>query len=140
MGLIERLVRLANELSDDDAGRTYAGERETPRSRINYGISVGPIDSGRPKKQRSQSRQRRQEYLTNTRTEDGELVVTIDLLGVSKEDVEVTFDAETGMVEIRDGERPIKRLGLEWKDATITNASYNNHVLELRIGRELPDG
>ncbi|MFH5798809.1 gas vesicle protein GvpH [Haladaptatus sp. CMAA 1911] len=139
MGLIERLVRLANELSDDDAKRTYAGDHETPRSRINYGVSVGPIDSGRSKEQRSQSRQRRQEYLTNTRTEEDELVVTVDLLGVSKEDIGVTFDAETGTVEIRDGERPIKRLGLEWEDATVTNASYNNHVLELRIERELPD-
>jgi len=139
MGLIERLVRLANELSDDDANRTYAGGRETPRSRINYGVSVGPIDSGRPREQRSQSRQRRQEYLTNTRTEEDELVVTVDLLGVSKEDIGVTFDAETGMIEIRDGERPIKRLGLEWEDATVTDASYNNHVLELRIERELPD-
>ncbi len=44
------------------------------------------------------------------------------------------------MVEIRDGERPIKRLGLEWEDATVMDASYNNHVLELRIGRELSDG
>jgi HSP20 family molecular chaperone IbpA len=140
MRLIERLVRLATELSDDDTRRTYAGDRETPRGRINYGISVGSIDSGRPREQRSQSRQRRQRYLTDTRKEDGELVVTIDLPGVLKDDLGVTFDAETRMVEIRDGERRIKRLGLEWEDANVTNASYNNHVLELRIGRELPDG
>ncbi|GKZ12203.1 gas vesicle protein GvpH [Haladaptatus sp. T7] len=140
MGLIERLVRLANELSDDDTTRAHTGGRDTPRGRINYGISIGSIESGAPRKQRSQSRRQQQRYLTNTREEDGELVVTIDLPGVSKDDLGVTFDAETGTVEVREGERPIKRLALDWEAARVTNASYNNYILELRIGRGVPDG
>ncbi|MCO8243944.1 MULTISPECIES: gas vesicle protein GvpH [unclassified Haladaptatus] len=140
MGIIERLVRLANELSDDEK-RTYAGEHGSSGGRINYGISLDSVASGHPRKQRSQPRtQPRQRYLTNTREEDGELVVTMDVPGVPKDDLGVTFDGETNVIEIRDDERPIKRFGIEWDDAAIRNASYNNYILELRIGRELPDG
>ncbi len=140
MGLIERLVRLANELSDDDGPRTHAGERGGSRGRINYGISVDSVTSGRPQKQRTQPQQSQQRYLTNAREVDDELVVTIDVPGVPKDDLGVTFDSETNVIEIRDDERPIKRLGLEWDGAEVRDASYNNYILELRIGQELPDG
>lgn len=142
MGFIERLVRLANELSDEDEPVSRTGGRTSSRGRISYGISFGSIESGRPRKQRSQPQQdrRRRKYLTNTREEDGDLVVTIDVSGIPKDDLGVTFDSETGIVEIRRDEQPIKRLGLEWDDAEVADASYNNQILELRIARELPDG
>ena len=140
MGFIERLVRLANELSDDDETRTYTGEHGGSRGRINYGISLDSVTSGRPRKQRSQPQQQRHRYLTNAREEDGDLVVTIDVSGVSRDDLGITYDSETNVIEILDDEQPIKRLGLDWDEATIKDASYNNHILELRIGQEIPDG
>ncbi len=135
MGFIERLVRLANELSDDDETQTYTGERSGTGGRINYGISLDSVASGRPQQQRSQPQPRpRQRYLMNARKEDGELIVTIDVPDVPKDDLGVTFNADTNVIEILDGERPIKRLGLEWDDAVVRDASYNNYILELRIG------
>ncbi|WP_049970411.1 gas vesicle protein GvpH [Haladaptatus cibarius] len=135
MGLINRLARLANALAEDSTTRTHTGEIGGTGGRISYAVSLGPAESERPRQ-----RTYRPKYLTDVRKEKDDLVVAIDLPGVSEDDLSVTFDDETNIVEIREEERPIKRLGLRWEDVVIEKATYNNQILELRIGGDTQDG
>ncbi|WP_458204655.1 gas vesicle protein GvpH [Haladaptatus sp. NG-SE-30] len=152
MGLIGQLVRLANTLAEEDTPRTRSGRLGSTGGRINYTVSFDSIDSGWSRSRREdrnesrgenrnrQGRTRhRQRYLTDVRKEEDELVVTVDLPDVLEDDLSVKFDDETGIVEVKDEERRIKRLNLDWDDAEMAAARFNNHVLELRFG-EIPDG
>ncbi|WP_435154185.1 gas vesicle protein GvpH [Haladaptatus sp. DFWS20] len=129
MRLIDQLVRLANALSEEDTSRTHTGEISGVSGRINYAVTLDSVGT-----ERTQQREHRPKYLTDVRKAGDELVVTVDVTGVSDNDLSVTFDAETSTIIIRDAGRPIKRLGLRWDDAVVREATYNNQVLELRIG------
>lgn len=135
MGLINQLVRLANALSEEDTSRTHTGEIGGSGGRINYAVTLDSIGT-----ERTRQREYRPKYLTNVRKAGDDLVVTVDVPGVSDDDLSVTFDAEASTIVIRDAGRPIKRLGLRWDDAMVREATYNNQVLELRIGGATQDG
>ncbi|WP_266077542.1 gas vesicle protein GvpH [Haladaptatus caseinilyticus] len=135
MGLIDQLVRLANALSEEDTSRTHTGEINGVSGRINYAVTLDSVGTGH-----TQQREHRPRYLTDVRKAGDELVVTVDLPGVSDDDLSVTFDEETSTIVIRDAGHTIKRLGLRWSDAVVREATYNNQILELRIGGATQDG
>ncbi|WP_227354239.1 Hsp20/alpha crystallin family protein [Haladaptatus salinisoli] len=132
MGLLERLVRLANALAEEDGTRMRSGELGD-KGRIDYAVTVDSIRTDSAQRQQPSSASRR-EYLTDIREEDDELLVTVDVPDVSEDDLSVKFDDETGTVEIRDARRTVKRIDLPRTDVRVVAASYNNRVLELRFG------
>ncbi len=135
MGLINRLVRLANALSEAETARTRTGEIGGSGGRIDYTMAFDTVGSEQTRQQTH-----RPKYLTNVRKSDDGLIVAVDLPDVSEDNLSVTYDTATNTVVVRDANRPVKRLGLEWDNAVIKEATYNNHVLELRIGGRTRNG
>lgn len=139
-GLLGRLARLASALANEHDS-TRSGTLEASGGRIDYGVTLDSISSGRPPRRRQRERGRhRQKYLTDVRRDGDDIVVAVDLPDVAPDDLSVSYEPTTGTVEIRDAGEPVKRLGLGSDDTRVESASFNNRVLELRLGGDGVDG
>lgn len=144
-GILRGLARLASRLADDDTLRTRA--EGDPGTRISYGVSIDSIrkNPSRPRRgevseqsrsgqdgRERRTRPRPQRYLTDTRQEDGDAVVTVDLPDVAADDLSLARVPATNEIVIRDGDDPVKRFELDW-GGEVTDASFTNGVLQFRI-------
>lgn len=74
-----------------------------------------------------------EECLIDTRLTDGELTITADIPGASKEDISVGRNPKTNKLVIsRDG-TVIGRVALPWESPETTKIWFNNGVLEIRM-------
>ena len=112
---------------DDESSRRSVGEprRSTNRDRTNR---------ARKKRQRTSPSD---EYLIDTRREDGEFVVTADIPGASKDDLSVGIDPWTSELVISLGGTVLERVDPPWHSVEATKVWFNNGVLEVRLR---PDG
>lgn len=73
------------------------------------------------------------EYLIDTRREDGEFVVTADLPGVSVDDLSIGIDSRSNRLVIDAADTVLEPVDLPWRSVEATRVQFNNGVLEVRL-------
>lgn len=129
----------------DDRGSVSGSGR---RGDVEYGYSAGtglgprPSDGrerdrpSRPRKKRSWPAESDDDHLVESRREGDELVVTADLPGVSAEDLVLGLDDDADELVLGVDGRAIERVPLPWEEVGVADASYNNHVLVVRVRKD----
>lgn len=155
---LSALADILEELDDEDetsgSGRSSDGRR-TVDYRYSVETGLGDITSsdaspsrrGRPRSEGDGPRRaddagprsgapstRSEEYLTTTRRENGDLVVVADLANVTEDDLSLGIDQRSNELVIGVGGTVVERIPLEWDDVEVDDATFNNQVLEVRLG------
>lgn len=154
-GLLEQLraiIEVLAEIEEDEGGyRQESGRIDRGRSRIDYDyeVSIGlgtgdrtasprdqpAPDHSRTERTRSQQGDEESIHIETREVTDDERVVIADLPGVTDDELDVTLDADEPALELRADEELIGRIVLDQPDVTITDATLNNQILEIRLTR-----
>lgn len=146
---VRTIADILRELDDRDRV-SGSGRRGDVEYGYSAGTGVGPRPSdesdrdrerpSRPRKKRSWPAESDDDHLVETRREGDELVVTADLPGVSAEDLVIGLDDDADELVLGADGRAIERVPLPWEEVGVADASYNNHVLVVRIRKDDGDG
>lgn len=147
--IFETLSELLDGLEemDLDAGERRSGSAERDDVRFDYNVNIGSIN---PAGESRRNRARRNwdirgesddhEYVVRVDETEGELVVTADLPSVDDDELEVETNEETGALEIRVDGEVVESVPLDWDGATVTDVSFRNQILEVRVTPPDDDG
>lgn len=109
--------------ADDETARRFGDDsrRSADRDRTD-----------RPRKKRRRTAPS-EAYLIDTRREDGEFVVTVDIPGADRDDLSIGLDPRTNELVIGVRGTVLERVDPPWRSVEATRASFNNGVLEVRL-------
>lgn len=137
----ERMKKLADEMLKKGMSRNMDSDPFV------YGFSVKTGPDGKPKIQEfgnakdyfKHGDKERTEWtpLTNVQETDGQVMVTVDLPGVNKEDIDLEVRERSMVIDVQ-GERRYKtEVDLPSSvDPREADASYNNGILEVKLKKE----
>ncbi|ERH09226.1 MAG: GvpH [halophilic archaeon J07HX64] len=140
--VFETLSELLDALEDVDTDEQTSGRVTRGNATFDYNINIGRINpSGESRRNRRQrdwdirGESDDHEYRVRVNEASGELVVIADLPAVSPDEVEVgtTEDA----LKIRVDGTVVESVPLDWDGAAVTDVTFKNQVLEVRV---TPDG
>jgi HSP20 family molecular chaperone IbpA len=135
--VFETLSELLDALEDVDTDGQTSGRVTRGDATFDYNVNIGTLDpSGDSRRNRRRDWDIRgesddHEYRVRVNEASGELVVIADLPAVSPDEVEVgtTDDA----LEIRVDGPVVESVPLDWDGAAVTDVTFTNQVLEVRV-------
>jgi HSP20 family molecular chaperone IbpA len=141
--VFETLSELLDALEDVDTDEQTSGRVTRGDATFDYNVNIGTIDpSGDSRRNRRRDWDIRgesddHEYRVRVNEASGELVVIADLPAVSPDEVEVgtTNDA----LEIRVDGTVVESVPLDWDGAAVTDVTFTNQVLEVRVTPDAAD-
>lgn len=130
-GIFRAILRLLEEMDARD-GRTRGGRWADGRTSVDYSFSIGSLDEtlgmGSPDEPEAH-------ILTTRETDDG-ILIAADLPRVRPEDVSVDLDRDVRTVTITVDNHVVGRFPLDDGDWTVTDVSFNNEVMEVKVAHE----
>lgn len=138
---IRAVVRsLLETLADMDA-QDRAMRRKNRQARIGrtpvgheFSIDVGTLDSASDSdKHEPEAEVTNSDYVVSVRYSDDEVVAVADLPDIDPDELSAGIDQETAELAIGKGDTVIKRVSLRHGNLAITDAAFNNGILELRL-------
>ena len=136
--VFETLSELLDALEDVDTDEQSSGRVTRGDATFDYNINIGTINpSGESRRNRRQrdwdihGESEDHEYRVRVNEAAGELVVIADLPAVSPDDVEVGITDDA--LEIRANGTVVESVPLDWDGAAVTDVTFTNQVLEVRV-------
>ncbi len=147
------LSTLANILDALDSGERVDRSGQSSDRSVSYRYSIDTgLDSDdaspatrpspRRRKRRTRGSGRSDDHVTNVRRTDEGVVLVADFQGLDEDELTVGLDRDRGNVVVAVEESVVERVPLDVDDFEITDATYNNGVLEVRFeeGRSTAGG
>ncbi|WP_181692583.1 gas vesicle protein GvpH [Natronomonas sp. LN261] len=145
LGQLRAIIEAFAEIETNEGGhRRESGRIERGGTSIEYdydvSIGFGPgtqSDSPRPPDgtARDPGDDTPALHIETRDIDETECVVIADLPGATEAELDVTFDAERGVLELWIGAERVERVALDTRTVTITDVTLNNQILEVRLER-----